>query len=234
MALVGTTTRWNRVNAAAQAPYRHDAQARAILCVWHGRFMEAHALWVFGRGAPKCKFLISRSREGGIITHAARTIGVDVIRGSAAKRNQQKGGFEAGRELLRHIENGGAIGMTPDGPRGPRMRARMGVVQVAKLAQAPLLCLAWSTRWRIVFNSWDQFILPLPFGRGALVWAPPIAPPSPDADSAELERVRAKLEAELNRISAEADRLAGVPVIEPAPAHASAAKSHEQATAALP
>ncbi len=97
------------------------------------------------------------------------------------------------------------------------MRAKMAPVQLAKLAGAPLVALAWSTKSRKVFDSWDRFILPLPFGRGALVWGEPIAPPSPDADSAEMERVRAQLENELNRICAEADRICGAAVIEPAP-----------------
>jgi len=76
----------------------------------------------------------------------------------------------------------------------------------------------WSTSNRIVFDSWDRFILPLPFGRGALIWTDPIAPPAMDASEAEFEAVRLKLENEMNRIAAEADRIAGVAVIEPAPA----------------
>ncbi len=66
-------------------------------------------------------------------------------------------------------------------------------------------------------NSWDRFVLPLPFGRGVLVWGAVIPPPAPDADSEVLERTRMQLEVELIRITAEADRLAGVDVVEPAP-----------------
>lgn len=231
MLLVGSTTRWRRVNREAVEPYwRGDG--RLVACIWHGRFIQLHKLWAFGPGFTKGKVLISRSREGAIVAHASRTVGADVIRGSSAKGARQKGGFEAGRELVRHIEAGGTIGMTPDGPRGPRMRARLGPVQVAKIAQAPLLCLAWSTRWRIVFESWDRFILPLPFGRGALVWGDPIAPPPPDADAAAMEACRLRLEQEMNRISAEADRLAGAPVIEPAPARAQPAGEPEAAATA--
>jgi lysophospholipid acyltransferase (LPLAT)-like uncharacterized protein len=231
MLLVGWTTRWRKVNRAAMAPYWGDGAAQLVCCIWHGRFVQVHKLWTFGRGAPPAKFLISRSREGGIVAHASRTVGADVIRGSAAKRTQQKGGVEATFEIMRHVESGGVIGMTPDGPRGPRMRAKMGSVQIAKLAQAPLLPLAWSTQWRIVFNSWDNFILPLPFGRGALIWGDPIPPPAPDASPAEMELVRAQLEAELNRITAEADRLAGAPVIEPAPEKRVSATPEPAATA---
>lgn len=217
MLLVGWTTRWRKVNRAAVEPYWRSGQARLVCCIWHGRFVQVHKLWTFGADAPKAKFLISRSREGGVAAHASRTVGAEVIRGSAAKRGRRKGGVEAIREMARHIEAGGAIGMTPDGPRGPRMRAKLAPVQLAKLAQAPLLTLAWSTRARIVLKSWDRFVLPLPFGRGALIWGDPIPPPAPDADDAEMERVRAALEAELNRITEAADRLAGAAVIEPAP-----------------
>lgn len=216
MLLVSSTTRWSQVNRAAAEPYWRG-EGKLLLCIWHGRFFQLHRLWTFGPGATKAKMLISRSREGGIIAHAARTVGSDVIRGSAAKRGQQKGGLEAVREMVRCIEAGGAIGMTPDGPHGPRMRAKAGTVQVAKLAQAPMICLAWSTEWRFVLNSWDRFVLPLPFGRGVLVWGAVIPPPAPDADSESLERVRVQLETELIRVTAEADRLAGVAVIEPAP-----------------
>jgi lysophospholipid acyltransferase (LPLAT)-like uncharacterized protein len=224
MLLVSASTRWQRVNHAAVEPFWRG-RGRLVACTWHGRFMQMHKLWVFGQGAIKGKMLVSRSREGEIAALAARTVGAEVIRGSAAKGDQQKGGMEAVREMVRHIENGGVIGVTPDGPRGPRMRAKMGPVQVAKLAEAPLICFAWSTRWRIVFDSWDRLVFPLPFGRGVLVWGDPIPPPAPDANGAEMERVRAALEAEMNRVSAEADRLAGVAVIEPAPARGAAAST---------
>lgn len=215
---VGVTTRWKRVNREAVEPF-WTGEGRLVACIWHGRFALVHKLWRFGRGITKAVFLISRSREGGIVAHVSRTVGAEVIRGSAAKGVQQKGGREAAREIMRHIEGGGCIGMTPDGPRGPRMRAKTGPVQLARMAQAPLIALAWSTSNRIVFKkSWDRFIFPLPFGKGALVWSDPIPPPSANADAAELEAVRLKLETEMNRIAEEADRIAGVEVIAPAPA----------------
>ena len=89
-----------------------------------------------------------------------------------------------------------------------RMRAKRGPIQLARLAGAPLLAVAWSTSNCIVFHkSWDHFILPLPFGHGALIWSDPIAPPAMDASDAEIEAVRLRLEAEMNRIAAEADRI---------------------------
>ena len=215
MLFVGVTTRWTKVNHQAIEPFFTNG-GKLIGCIWHGRFTLIHKMWAFGPGIPRAKMLISQSREGGIVAHTAHAVGAEVIRGSTAKGQKRKGGVEAMRAMARHIDGGGVIAMTPDGPRGPRMRAKLGAVQLAKLAQAPLIAVAWSTSNRKVFNSWDRFVLPIPFGRGALIWSDPIPAPSPDADSAELERVRAKLEAELIRITQEADRLAGVEVIEPA------------------
>lgn len=219
MLFVGVTTRWTRVNQGAVEPFWRRGGRTVIGCIWHGRFPLIHKMWRFGRDYTPAKMLISRSREGGIVAHTSRTVGAEVIRGSAPKSRYSKGGFEAMRAMARHIQGGGVVAMTPDGPKGPRMHAKKAPVQLAKLAQAPLLAVTWATSNRVVFEkSWDHFVFPLPFGKGALVWGNPIDPPGPDASDAEIEAVRAALEAELNRISAEADRIAGVPVIEPAPA----------------
>lgn len=227
---VGVTTRWTKVNRTAVEPFWQPNGGKVVACIWHGRFSLVHKLWSFGPTVPRAKMLISHSREGGIVAHTSRTVGAEVIRGSAAKGTQRKGGIEALRAMARHIEGGGAIAMTPDGPRGPRMRAKRAPVQLAKLAQAPMLPLAWASSSRIIFgDSWDHFALPLPFGRGALIWGNPIPPPSPDADDAEIEDARLALETELNRIALEADRLAGVVPIEPAPLAPAALANSEPA-----
>jgi lysophospholipid acyltransferase (LPLAT)-like uncharacterized protein len=218
MLFVGVTTRWRKVNPAAMEAF-FNSEDKHLACIWHGRFTLVHKLWKFGPGTKPAKFLISRSREGGLVTWVSRTVGAEVVRGSAAKRGQQKGGLEALREMARHLDGGGVMGMTPDGPRGPRMRAKRGPVQLARIAGASLAPITWATSNRIVFDSWDKFILPLPFGRGALIWGEAIPVPE-DADSAQMEAIRLKLETEMNRICAEADRIAGVPSIEPAPERA--------------
>lgn len=216
MKLVGATTRWERLNEAAVLPFR-EGGGKLVATVWHARILATHKLWAFGPGAPKAKVLISQSREGAIVAETARGVGVEPVRGSAAKGGRLKGGVEAMRAMARHIEDGGIICITPDGPRGPRMRVKSGAVHLAKIAGAPLMVFTWSTSRRKVFNSWDRFMLPLPFGRGVLMWSDPIAPPAPDADEAEIEAVRAALEVEMLRAAAEADRRMGHEPIAPAP-----------------
>jgi len=216
MRLVETSTRWTRVGAERVAPLRESGRG-VIACMWHRGVMQAAVGWP--AGAQARAMVISASPDGQFVADATERLGVAVIRGStrkAAKADKKKGGESAYRAMIAHVSAGGVAGMTPDGPRGPRRRASMGAVRLARAAQAPLCPYAWSTRRRRVFETWDRFVLPLPFGKGAIVWAEPIDPPGPEADPAEMERVRAELEARLNAITDEADRLAGVPTEAPA------------------
>jgi len=214
MLFCGWTTRWTRVNEAGARRVWTDGKP-LIVCYWHGRIMQSHVGWRQSEGAPRTLMLISQSKEGEAIAQACMMVGLDVVRGSTDKAHKRKGGAEALRTMVKTLRAGGSVAITPDGPKGPRMRVQPGVIQLARLSGASLICLGWSTRARKVFDTWDNFILPLPFGRGAYVWSDLLAVPR-DADDAAMEVVRLALENELTRVAHEADRLAGAPLIEPA------------------
>jgi lysophospholipid acyltransferase (LPLAT)-like uncharacterized protein len=76
--------------------------------------------------------------------------------------------------LLRRLRQGHFIGITPDGPRGPRRRAAPGVAELAAMAGALVCPVGASTSRARRFRSWDRAMLPLPFGRGVLVLGAPI------------------------------------------------------------
>ncbi len=216
MALITHSTRWKSVN--------HDlvagiwAQGGGVIgAFWHSRFLMTVAGWPRRKGVQPPKILSSMSPDGEFITLAAQMLGVGVIRGSKAKGIKKKGGEAAFREMMRHLQSGGCMAITPDGPRGPRMRASFGAIQLAKLSGAPIVLFAWSTKRRVVFNSWDRFVMPLPFGEGYLLWGGPIIVPA-DATAEEQENLRARLERELIDLTQEADRLAGVEICQPADA----------------
>jgi lysophospholipid acyltransferase (LPLAT)-like uncharacterized protein len=82
------------------------------------------------------------------------------------------------------------------------------VLALARLAGVPILPVTVSVGSRIVLNTWDRLIIPLPFGRGAVIWGDPITVPR-DADDTLLAQLRGKLEEDLIRVSAEADALVG-------------------------
>jgi lysophospholipid acyltransferase (LPLAT)-like uncharacterized protein len=213
--LAWATGRW-RVEGSREHEALWDAGKPFILAFWHGRILMMPKCW---RRGVTIHMLISRHRDGELITRAVRPFGIGTIRGSAAKpgSGKDKGGSAALREILKSLKTGQCIGITPDGPRGPRMRATDGVVSIARLAGVPVIPTAWSARGRWAMNSWDRFLIPKPFTHGVIVWGAPIHVPR-DAEGVALEAYRLQIETAMNALTLEADRLAGAPSIEPAPA----------------
>ena len=177
-----------------------------IACFWHGRLMMMSHTW---RTDQEFHMLISSHADGQLISQTINRLGFKSLAGST-----KRGGAEALRAMVRVIKDGGSVGITPDGPRGPRMRANTGAVALARLSGAPILPLAFGTSRRRVMSSWDRFVLALPFGRGVFVWGEPIQVPR-DADQRQIEIARAQLEAALIQVTNEADSLTGQPTIEP-------------------
>jgi lysophospholipid acyltransferase (LPLAT)-like uncharacterized protein len=204
--LVYLTSRW-RVQGREDAEALIRAGRPFIVAFWHGRLMMAPRGW--RDGAPM-HVMISRHRDGEWIARTVRHLGVEAIRGSASK-----GGASALRGSLRVLERGGYVGITPDGPRGPRMRAQPGIVMLAKLAQVPIVPATYAVSRRRLARSWDRFVIARPFGRGIYLWGAPIMV-AEDADDAAMEAARLAVESRLNALTAEADRAVGVTPIEPA------------------
>jgi lysophospholipid acyltransferase (LPLAT)-like uncharacterized protein len=147
-------------------------------------------------------------------------MGYDAVRGSTARQRPgealvDKGGAAALRSLVRLLKSGGHIGITPDGPRGPRMRISPGTMLLAALSGAPIVPVTYSASFAVRFKSWDRFLLPLPFGRLHVAIGTPLTVPR-DADEAMLSSLRLALEAELNRLTQHCDECAGQAPVAPA------------------
>jgi lysophospholipid acyltransferase (LPLAT)-like uncharacterized protein len=85
-------------------------------------------------------------------------IGMYPVRGSSSNF-----GREAARTLIDVMRGGHDIGITPDGPRGPRYDFKAGGLIVARRTHAPILLIGgeFSSAWQL--GSWDGFYLPKPF-----------------------------------------------------------------------
>lgn len=192
---------------------------------WHSRIAQSFMGW--RPDAPQqAHMLISRSREGEFISRFARHLGIGVVRGSSRneRKSKEKGSLSAFREMVRVVERKQGMALTVDGPRGPRQRVSMGVIKLAQATGKPILPYTWSSTHKIVSKSWDRFYIPLPFGKGIVIWNAPLPVPQ-DASDAQLEAMRVELENGLNRITQEADEFTGGPVIEPAEPRRSARKA---------
>ena len=173
MALALRTTRWTLDGVDNIAP--HAKGAPAVFAFWHEHLPMMPALVMLASKLPGYRFkpmhgLVSRHRDGRFIGDAVRRFGITVVYGSSSR-----GGATGLRNLLKLLTNGDHIGITPDGPRGPRREADAGVAQLAALAGVPVVPCAARTSRRRVLKSWDRMSVPLPFGRGVVVCGAPIA-----------------------------------------------------------
>ena len=199
------TIRWTRENqTVADAVWKQGGGVLAVF--WHSRIGLSPACWPLDRATP-AKALISLSADGEFIAKAVARQGFPAVRGSSAnkdKADRAKGGTQALRDGLKQLRTGG-LAITPDGPRGPARQMAEGLPLMAKLSGAPALFIGLSCKPAIRLNSWDRAVLPLPFGRGAIVWD--IARYPEGADMAE---VTADWTRRLDAVEARADALTGL------------------------
>ena len=153
--------------------------------------------------------LISAHPDGRIIAGAVAYFGIGSIEGSTTA-----GGSAALRTMLRHVRAGASVGITPDGPNGPAMRASAGIVAAARLAQTPIVPMTYATSRRRIVDSWDRFHLALPLSRGVFVWGEAISVPA-ELDEAGVETWRRIIEERMNALTAEADRRVGRDAVGP-------------------
>ncbi len=108
---------------------------RVIIAFWHGRQLMMPLAY---RGS-RAHVLISRHRDGELIHRIVRRFGLHSVRGSTTR-----GGAAALRQLIRLGRSGVDLAVTPDGPRGPRQVAQIGVIQLAKATGLPIVPLTFS------------------------------------------------------------------------------------------
>jgi lysophospholipid acyltransferase (LPLAT)-like uncharacterized protein len=143
---------------------------------------------------------VSRSRDGDHITAVMACLGF----GRAPRGSSSRGGVTALKGMLQEIEQGGAVVIFSDGPRGPAQIAKPGAIAVARLSGTPLIPVGIAARPCLRFGSWDRTILPLPFARVACHYGEALEV-ARDADPEQLEAARRELQLRLNRVNEEAE-----------------------------
>lgn len=201
--LVHATGRWQVVRGEIPAAF-WDQNRPFILAFWHGRLLMMPKSW---RAGKPIHMLISQHRDGQLIARTVAHFGIRTAEGSSTR-----GGSGALRTMLKALKAGEYVGITPDGPKGPRMRASEGVVAVARMSGCPVIPATYSASPRKTLRSWDRFLVPRPFGTGVFVWGEPIEIGKDD----DPEEARRKVEAAMNALADEADFLAGVEKVDPA------------------
>jgi hypothetical protein len=171
-----------------------------IYVQWHSRIMLSAAT----HSGCGVNVLVSRHGDGEYIARVIEWMGFGTIRGSTTR-----GGGRALLEIVRALGEGRDVALTPDGPKGPRLRVQKGCVVAASKAGSPIVPLGFECSRAKRLGSWDRFVVPWPFVRVAVVHGDPIEVP-PDLDEAGIEAWRTKVQEALLDVTRRAAGIAGV------------------------
>ena len=166
--------------------------SQLLVPLWHHRFTGGWAV-------------VSEHADGELIARILERIGYTCIRGSTTH-----GAARALIRMVRTVRAGNDIGITPDGPLGPRYVAQPGAVYLASRSGCPIVAMGFATRWFIQFNSWDKFKIPLPCSLGAITYSAPLHVPSPLRES-DVEVWRQRMQEALMSATRRAEALCGLP-----------------------
>ena len=195
IALLRTTLRVELLNSERYA----DLKAKRVpilFALWHGRMflpIDAHR----NEGIVT---MASKSQDGNIITRWLENNGYLVTRGSTSR-----GGSEALRRMVRHVRSGHNVALTVDGPKGPARVVQSGVVRLARMTDAWILPISFSSSLPLFLRSWDRYLLPKPFSRNVVAYGEPFAVTQEMSDEVAL----AKIGTALDDVTTAADRGAG-------------------------
>ena len=144
-----------------------------IYAFWHDQLLMCPFTW---KNNFEILILISKHKDGDIISKVIFYLGFKTIRGSTSKpgKIKNKGGFIAAKQILSSLKNNVCVGIAPDGPRGPRHEVSDGIINIARMSNKKIVpvALGFNSKWTL--NTWDKFIVPKFFSKINIAWGEPI------------------------------------------------------------
>ncbi len=180
------------VREGVEHPARFRDRGRPVVFVfWHGQLLP---LVHYHRGED-IVVLVSEHADGEYITRIIQRHGFGTVRGSSTR-----GATRGLKGLIRAARAGRDLALTPDGPRGPTGVMKPGALAVAQATGCPIipLAVAASSAWRM--RSWDRFMIPKPFARLRIAYAPAVVVPR-HAGRDELDRLSSDVQDTLNAMT---------------------------------
>lgn len=170
---------------------------KPLHAIWHQRMVGG----ILAHPGEGYVTMASKSEDGEIIATFLKYWGFVAARGSSSR-----GGDVASNEFLEALKTAPGGALTPDGPRGPARTCKRGILVLAEQGNGLVLPSSSSSSSPRFLNSWDRFLMPLPFSRCVVVFGPPLERGSGETEEAFLARAAAGIDA----VTDEADRLCGV------------------------
>ena len=191
-----STYRFQKVHGAKIADrIVADKGTAYVPVLWHGHQIAGlYLIREWARRGFKPGFVISASVDGEVPADIARSWGAEVVRGSA----KESAGL-ALRDALALMKRGVSVVTMSDGPRGPAFEAKTGTVMMARMGKAPLVPIVCAASRAWTMNTWDNFMIPLPFARIVLAVGEPIQVPTALSEE-QIEATRQALQSAMDTL----------------------------------
>ncbi len=170
-----------------------EAGKPVIFAIWH----ESLATTLYTHRGRGLIAMVSRHRDGELVTRLMHTFGFGTARGSTTR-----GGASALRTMIRCAKEGHPLAITPDGPKGPRRVAQKGVIEIARRSGAPIILVVPYAARAHRFRSWDRMALPWPFARQIELYGAPLTFAEDSDPAAGLTQLQERLDALTERAEA--------------------------------
>jgi lysophospholipid acyltransferase (LPLAT)-like uncharacterized protein len=117
----------------------HQAKQPYVHAFYHDQLLMMTYSYLGRAYGRRLVVLSSRHRDGEYVSRTLERFGHQMVRGSTGR-----GGVAGLKEMIRHVRGGRDIAFATDGPRGPRHRVQMGVIEAARLGRAPIVPVAFA------------------------------------------------------------------------------------------
>lgn len=135
-----------------------------IYALWHNRLLVLS----YAHRFENIHILVSKHKDGEYIALACSRLGYKAVRGST-----KRGGMRAMKELI-DVASQYDIGITPDGPHGPKEKVQDGILYLAYKTGKPIIPALCNAKRKWVLSSWDNFIIPKFFSPVKIIYGKPI------------------------------------------------------------
>jgi len=139
-----------------------------ILAFWHSQLMMIGFSW---KKKQNVNILASSHSDGRFGAIVGKYFNLNNIPTSEKNKSVSL------RSIFKLLNDNNYIGITPDGPRGPKEIVSEGIIKIAKTSKVPIIPLGFWSSKNFKLKSWDSFLITLPFSKCSFVWNKPLEIP---------------------------------------------------------
>ena len=139
-----------------------------ILAFWHSQLMMIGFSWKKNKNVNILASSHSDGRFGAIV---GKYFNLNNIQTSKKNKSVSL------RFIFKLLNDNNYIGITPDGPRGPKEIVSEGIIKIAKTSKVPIIPIGFWSSKNFKLKSWDSFLITLPFSKCSFVWNKPLEIP---------------------------------------------------------